>query len=30
MWFTPAPLLEELATSGVTLTAYFNGKKEKT
>ena len=29
MWFTPAPLLEELATSGVTLTAYFNAKKEK-
>ena len=29
MWFTPAPLLEELATSGVTLTAYFDAKKEK-
>ena len=29
MWFTPSPLLKELATSGVTLTAYFNAKKEK-
>jgi 3-hydroxyacyl-CoA dehydrogenase len=30
MWFTPAPLLEELATSGVTLAAHFDAKKEKT
>ncbi|WP_299665335.1 3-hydroxyacyl-CoA dehydrogenase NAD-binding domain-containing protein [uncultured Ruegeria sp.] len=29
MWFTPAPLLEELATSGVTLAAHFDAKKEK-
>ena len=30
MWFTPAPLLEELATSGVTLAAHFDAKKDKT
>lgn len=30
MWFTPAPLLEELATSGVTLAAHFDAEKEKT
>ena len=30
MWFTPAPLLEELATSGVTLAAHIDAKKEKT
>jgi len=29
MWFTPAPLLEQLATSGVTLDAHFDAKKEK-
>ena len=29
MWFTPAPLLEQLATSGVTLAAHFDAKKEK-
>ena len=29
MWFTPAPLLEKLATSGETLTAHFDAKKEK-
>jgi 3-hydroxyacyl-CoA dehydrogenase len=29
MWFTPAPLLEQLATSGVTLAAQFDAKKEK-
>ena len=29
MWFTPAPLLKELATSGVTLAAHFDAKKEK-
>jgi 3-hydroxyacyl-CoA dehydrogenase len=30
MWFTPSPLLKELATSGVSLAAYFDDKKEKT
>ena len=30
MWFTPALLLEELATSGVTLAAHFDAEKEKT
>ena len=29
MWFTPAPLLEQLATLRVTLGAHFDAKKEK-
>ena len=29
MWFTPAPLLEELVSRGITLTEYFATKTEK-
>ncbi|NOE27875.1 3-hydroxyacyl-CoA dehydrogenase NAD-binding domain-containing protein [Ruegeria sp. HKCCD6157] len=29
MWFTPAPLLEELANTGVTLAEHFEATKEK-
>ena len=29
MWFTPASLLKELASSGVTLAEHFDAKKEK-